>query len=71
VGNWDTPILVIHGGKDFRIPETEGMQAFNAAQLRGIPSRFLYFPEETHFVLKPQNSLLWYRVFYDWLAKYL
>ncbi len=71
VGYWDTPILVIEGANDFRIPFTEGMQAFNAAQLQGIPSRFLYFPEETHFVLKPQNSVLWQRVFFEWLDKYL
>ncbi|OIP01454.1 MAG: peptidase S9 [Bacteroidetes bacterium CG2_30_32_10] len=71
VGNWDTPIMVIEGGNDFRIPYTEGMQAFNAAQLQGIPSRFLYFPEESHFVLKPQNSVLWQRVFFEWLDKYL
>jgi len=71
VGNWDTPIMVIEGGNDFRIPFTEGMQAFNAAQLQGIPSRFLYFPEESHFVLKPQNSVLWQRVFFEWLDKYL
>jgi dipeptidyl aminopeptidase/acylaminoacyl peptidase len=71
VGNWNTPMLVIHGGKDFRIPYTEGMQAFNAAQLQGIPSRFLFFPEETHFVLKPQNSILWHREFIGWLDKWL
>jgi dipeptidyl aminopeptidase/acylaminoacyl peptidase len=71
VGNWDTPILVIHGGYDFRIPYTEGMQAFNAAQLKGIPSRFLFFPNETHFVTKPQNSVLWQREFFRWLDTYL
>ncbi len=71
VGNWDTPILVIHGENDFRIPYTEGMQAFNAAQLQDIPSRFLYFPDETHFVLKPQNSILWQREFFSWLDKWL
>lgn len=71
VGNWDTPMLVIHGGRDFRIPYTEGMQAFNAAQLQGIPSRFLFFPDETHFVLKPQNSVLWQREFFRWLDKWL
>ncbi len=71
IGNWDTPLLVIHGGKDFRIPYTEGMQAFNAAQLKGIPSRFLFFPNETHFVLKPQNSVLWQREFFKWLDKWL
>jgi len=71
VGNWDTPILVIHGGYDFRIPYTEGMQAFDAAQLQGIPSRFLFFPNETHFVTKPQNSVLWQREFFGWLDKWL
>lgn len=71
VCNWDTPILVIHGGYDFRIPYTEGMQAFNAAQLKGISSRFLFFPEESHFVLKPQNSILWQREFFKWLDTYL
>ncbi len=71
VQNWDTPLLVIHGGKDFRVPETEGMQAFQAAQLKGIPSRFLYFPEENHWVLSPQNGILWQREFFGWLDTYL
>lgn len=71
VGNWDTPILVIHGAKDFRVPYSEGMQAFNAAKLQGIPSRFLYFPEETHYVLRPQNSVLWQREFFRWLDHWL
>lgn len=67
VGNWDTPILVIHGEKDFRVPVQEGLQAFGAAQLRGIPSRFLCFPDEGHWVMSPQNGVLWHRVFFDWL----
>lgn len=71
VGKWDTPILVIHGGRDFRIPYTEGMQAFNAAQIQNIPSRFLFFPDESHFVLKPQNAVLWQREFFKWLDTYL
>lgn len=71
VQNWDTPILIITGGKDFRIPYTEGLQAFNCAQLLGIPSKLLFFPEESHFVLKPQNSILWQREFFAWLDKYL
>ena len=71
VGNWDTPMLVIHGGNDFRIPYTEGMQAFNAAQIQGIPSRFLFFPDESHFVAKPQNSILWQREFFRWLDQWL
>jgi dipeptidyl aminopeptidase/acylaminoacyl peptidase len=69
--NWDTPILVIHGGKDFRVPEGQGMEAFGTAQLRGIPSRFLYFPNEGHWIGKPQNSVLWNRVFFDWLGRTL
>jgi dipeptidyl aminopeptidase/acylaminoacyl peptidase len=71
VQNWDTPILVIHGEQDFRIPVTQGMSAFNAAKLRGIPARFLYFPDENHWVLQPQDGILWQRVFRDWLDKYL
>ena len=71
VDKWDTPILIIEGGYDFRIPYTQGMEAFNAAQLQGIPSKFLFFPEESHFVLKPQNSVLWQRVFFEWLDKWL
>ena len=71
VGNWDAPILVIHGEKDFRVPIGEGIQAFHAAQIQGVPSRFLYFPNEGHWVLKPQNGLLWHRVFFDWLDRYL
>ena len=71
VQNWDTPILVIHGEKDFRVPIGEGMQAFQAAQLKGIQSKFLYFPDEGHWVLKPQNGLLWHREFFNWLDKTL
>lgn len=71
VKNWDAPILVIHSEKDFRVPIGEGLQAFQAAQLRGVPSRFLYYPEEGHWVLGPQNGILWHRVFFDWLDTYL
>jgi dipeptidyl aminopeptidase/acylaminoacyl peptidase len=71
VQNWDTPIMMISGGYDFRIPYTESLQAFNCAQLRGIPSKLLIFPNETHFVLKPQNSILWQREFFAWLDKWL
>ncbi len=71
VQNWDTPILVIHGEKDFRVPIGEGMQAFQAAQLQGVPSRFLYFPDEGHWVQKPQNGLLWHREYFSWLDKWL
>lgn len=71
VKNWDTPILVIHGEKDFRIPYTQGMAAFNSAQLQGIPSQFLIFPNENHWVLSPQNGILWQRTFKNWLDKWL
>jgi len=71
VQNWDTPLLVVHGQKDFRVPVTEGMQAFTAAQVRGVKSRFLYYPEEGHWVLSPQNGVLWHRVFFDWLEETL
>ena len=71
VQNWDTPIMIITGEKDYRIPYTESIQAFNAAQLRGIPSKLIVFPEETHFVLKPQNSILWQRQFFGWLDEWL
>jgi dipeptidyl aminopeptidase/acylaminoacyl peptidase len=71
VQNWDTPIMVIHGEQDFRVPVGEGMQAFQAAQLRGIPSKFLYFPDENHWVLKPQNGILWHREFFKWLDDWL
>jgi dipeptidyl aminopeptidase/acylaminoacyl peptidase len=71
VGSWDTPILIVQGGQDFRVPETESMQAFTAAQLRGIPSRLLYFPEENHWVSSAQNGILWQRTFFDWLDRYL
>jgi dipeptidyl aminopeptidase/acylaminoacyl peptidase len=71
VQNWDTPILVVHGELDYRIAVTQGMQAFNAAILRGVPAQFLYFPDENHWVLKPQNGILWQRTFFNWLDRYL
>jgi dipeptidyl aminopeptidase/acylaminoacyl peptidase len=71
IGNWKTPLLVIHGEKDFRVPVSQGMEAFTAAQVQGVPSRFLYFPGEGHWVTKPQNSVLWQRVFFGWLDQHL
>ncbi|TSA27340.1 MAG: S9 family peptidase [Bacteroidetes bacterium] len=71
VANWDTPILIIHGGLDYRVVYTQGMTAFNAAVLRGVPAEFLYFPDENHFVLKPQNGILWQRTFFNWLDRWL
>jgi dipeptidyl aminopeptidase/acylaminoacyl peptidase len=71
VESWDTPILIIVGANDFRIPYTQSMEAFQAAQLHNIPSRMLFFEDETHFVLKPQNSVIWQREFFEWLDTYL
>ena len=71
VKSWDTPILIIHNEKDFRVPLNQGMEAFTAAQMQGVPSRFLYFPDEGHHVVKPQNSILWQRIFFDWLDRYV
>jgi len=71
VDKWDTPIMIIEGENDFRIPYTQGMAAFAAAKLRGIPARYLHFPEENHWVLRPQNSVLWQREFFRWLDEYL
>ena len=71
VDKWDTPILIIHGEHDYRILASQGMMAFDAAKMRGIPTKMLLFPEETHWVLKPQNALLWQRTFFDWLDRWL
>ena len=71
VEKWDTPILCIHGEKDYRINATQGMSAFNAARMKGIPAELLIFPDENHWVLKPQNGILWQRTFFDWLDKWL
>jgi dipeptidyl aminopeptidase/acylaminoacyl peptidase len=71
VNNWNTPILIIHSEKDYRVPVDQGMEAFTAARLHDIPARWLYFPNENHWVTKPQNSVLWQRIFFDWLDKYL
>ena len=71
VDKWDTPILCIHGEKDYRINASQGMGAFNAARLRGIPAELLIFPDENHWVLKPQNGILWQRTFFGWLDKWL
>lgn len=71
VDKWDTPLMVIHSEFDFRIVASQGMAAYNAALIRGIPARYLYFPDETHWVLKPQNGILWQRNFFDWLDKWL
>lgn len=64
-------MLVIHGGKDYRIPESQAIGTFNALQRRGIPSKFLYFPDENHWVLSPHNSILWYRTVLEWLDQWV
>ncbi|MDO4309745.1 MAG: S9 family peptidase [Prevotella sp.] len=71
VDRWDTPILCIHGEKDYRINYNQGMGAFNAARMRGIPAELLIFPDENHWVLKPQNGVLWQRTFFGWLDRWL
>jgi dipeptidyl aminopeptidase/acylaminoacyl peptidase len=68
---WDTPILITHGERDYRILASQGMSAFNAAKLRGVPAKMLIFPDENHWIAKPQNGVLFQRVFFDWLNKWL
>ena len=71
VDDWDTPILCIHGEKDYRINATQGMSAFNAARMKGIEAQLLIFPDENHWVLKPQNGILWQRTYFNWLDRWL
>ena len=71
VQNWHTPILCIHGGSDFRVPVDEGMAAFNAAQMMGVPSKLIVFPNENHWILKPQNALYWHRSYFGWLDRWM
>jgi len=70
VKQWKTPMLVVHGGQDFRVVDTEGLSTFTALQRRGIPSKLLYFPDENHWVLKPANSILWHDTVLDWLRQW-
>ena len=67
VTQWHTPLMVIHGGMDYRVPVDQGMAAYNAAQMMGVPSRLLIFPDENHWILKPQNALMWHREYFKWL----
>ncbi|MEP7312128.1 MAG: S9 family peptidase [Pseudomonadota bacterium] len=71
VANWRTPMLVIHGERDFRVPDTQGIGTFTALQRRGIKSKLLFFPDENHWVLKPANSELWHKTVFEWLAEFL
>ena len=70
VTKWHTPILCIHGMMDYRIPYDQGMAAFNAAQMMGVPSKLIVFPEENHWILQPQNALFWHRSYFDWLDRW-
>jgi dipeptidyl aminopeptidase/acylaminoacyl peptidase len=71
IANWSTPMLIVHGQQDFRVDVSEGYQAFTALKLRGVPAKFLYFPDEGHFVLKPRNRRLWWGTVLDWFDTYL
>lgn len=71
VTKWHTPLMVIHGGMDYRVPVDQGMAAYNAAQMMGVPSRLLIFPDENHWILKPQNALFWHREYFRWLEQWL
>jgi dipeptidyl aminopeptidase/acylaminoacyl peptidase len=71
LGKYKTPTLVIAGERDYRVPYTQSLEFFNALQRQDVPSKLVIFPDEGHWVLKPQNSQLWYRTFLDWLAMYL
>jgi dipeptidyl aminopeptidase/acylaminoacyl peptidase len=70
IAKWKTPMLVIHGGRDYRVVDTQGMSTFTALQRKGIPSRFLYFPDENHWVLKPKNSIQWYDEVFGWMGRW-
>ncbi len=70
VQNWKTPMMVIHGGRDYRVVPTEGLSTFNALQRRGIPSKLIFFPDENHFVLKPANSKFWHQSVIEWMDKW-
>ena len=69
--NWDTPILIITGALDFRIPYTQSLEAFTAARLHNVPTKLLFFEDEGHWVVKPQNALIWQNEFFGWLETYL
>ena len=71
VDKWQTPMLVVTGEQDFRVPYTQGLQSFTALQERGIPSQLLVFPDENHWILKPKNSLQWHRTVFDWVGRHL
>jgi dipeptidyl aminopeptidase/acylaminoacyl peptidase len=69
--SFTTPMLVIHGERDFRVPVAQGIEAYGVLKAKGVPARLVYFPDENHWVLKPRNSIFWYREVHDWLARFL
>jgi dipeptidyl aminopeptidase/acylaminoacyl peptidase len=69
--NFKTPTLVIHGEKDYRVPVTQGLAYFNTLRQKGVPTRLVYFPDENHWILKPNNSLVWHKEVFAWLEKYI
>jgi dipeptidyl aminopeptidase/acylaminoacyl peptidase len=69
--NFKTPTLVIHGEKDYRVPVTHGFEYFNTLKMKGVPARLIYFPDENHWILKPQNSRLWHKEVFAWVEKYI
>ncbi len=71
VKSFKTPLLVVHSANDFRVPLEQGLQLFTALQRMGVPSKLLYFPDEDHFISKPQNAELWWKTLHEWLATYL
>jgi len=70
VENWSTPMLIVHGGKDFRVPETQGFATFTALRRRGVEARLLYYPDENHWVLHPQGALLWHQEVLGWMDRW-
>ena len=68
--NFKTPTLVIHGEQDYRVPAVQALEYYTTLRMLNVPARLLYFPDENHWVLKPQNSRLWYKEFFDWIGKY-
>ena len=71
IAKFKTPTLVIHGALDFRVPDAQGLGMFTALQRQGVPSRYVYFPDEGHWIAKPANRIVWWREVHDWLGKYL
>jgi dipeptidyl aminopeptidase/acylaminoacyl peptidase len=69
--NFKTPTLVMHGEKDFRVPVSQGFEFYSTLRLKGVPTRLVYFPDENHWISKPQNSRLWHREFFAWIEKYI